>query len=64
MAEILYDDVFSSLCEGRRKYKYLSLHQKFQSEILWPMCDAEYLARFLVALRSMDPSISHGDLVG
>lgn len=27
-----------------------SLHQKFQSEILWPVCDTEYLAWLLMAL--------------
>lgn len=62
MAEILHDDVFSSLCERRRKYKYFSLHQKFQSEISWPICDTGYLAQFLVTLRSADPSVSHRDL--
>lgn len=62
MAEILYDDVFSNLCEERRKYKYSSLPQKFQ--ILWPVRDTGYRAGFLVAFRSADLSASHEHLVG
>lgn len=64
MAEILYDDIFSNLCEERRQYKYSSLPQKFQSEILWPVRDTGYRAGFLVALRSADLSASHEHSVG
>lgn len=64
MAEILHEDVFSNLCEERRKYKYFSLPQKFQSEISWAVRDTGYLAVFLVALRSADLFASHEHLVG
>lgn len=62
MAVIVSNDVFSSLCEGRRKYKYFSLHQKSQSEIAWPVCDRGYLAWFVMAAKSADHSVSHRDL--